>query len=97
MFGMSESEYHFIMNTFVEPLKKEKLEVYFFGSCTRGENKKYSDLDIVLVNVGSRKTFVSELIEQIELSNFPYKIDVVFDEDLAESYRSNVESDMKKV
>ena len=68
MFGMSESEYHFIMNTFVEPLKKEKLEVYFFGSCTRGENKKYSDLDIVLVNVGSRKTFVSELIEQITIN-----------------------------
>ena len=61
-----------------------------------GENKKYSDLDI-LVNVGSQRTLVSELIEQIELSNFPYKIDVVFDEDLAESYRTNVESDMKEV
>ena len=97
MFGMSESEYDFIMHTFVEPLKKKKLDVYFFGSRARGENKKYSDLDILLVNVGSQKTFVSELIEQIELSNFPYKIDVVFDEDLAESYRSNVESDMKKV
>ena len=29
--------------------------------------------------------------------DFKDKIDVVFDEDLAESYRSNVESDMKKV
>ena len=97
MFGMSESEYDFILKSFVLPLKNKNLKVYFFGSRARGENKKYSDLDILLVNVGSQRTLVSELIEQIELSNFPYKIDDVFDEDLAESYRTNVESDMKEV
>ena len=97
MFGMPGSEFNFIKATFIDPCKNLGIRVYIFGSRARGDQQKYSDLDFLLKDALKFKAEVAELLEQVEQSNFPYKVDTVYDEELAKSYRENIERDLKQV
>ncbi|WP_053217387.1 type VII toxin-antitoxin system MntA family adenylyltransferase antitoxin [Virgibacillus senegalensis] len=61
-----------------EQLAKEKVHIYLFGSWARQEEKQSSDIDIAIESDIPLSPFKwIELIEQIEESTIPYKVDVV--------------------
>ena len=61
-----------------EQLVKEKVRVYLFGSWVRQEEKHSSDIDIAIESHSPISPFKwNNLIEQIEESTIPYKVDVV--------------------
>jgi len=61
-----------------EELAKENVRVYLFGSWARQEEKQSSDIDIAIESYSPLSPFTwNQLIEQIEESTIPYKVDVV--------------------
>lgn len=67
-------------------------EFWIFGSRARGDQKPFSDIDI-LVKGKVEGPRLAELREALEQGPLPYKVDIVLDEELAPAYRSSVESD----
>lgn len=100
-FGLTKEEYDFIRTHVVEPLQKQNMTVWCFGSRARGDHNKFSDLDLMLETIDNRKgnTFDQDLgriREFLTQSNFPYKVDIVMLSDFSDSYRSGYERDKKK-
>jgi len=95
-FNLTEAEYNYILNELVFPLRNMGCSVWCFGSRARGDNQKFSDLDL-LVSPKKQEAvyFVSQAKEKLTKSNFPYKVDIVFEEDAAESYLKSIR--MEKV
>ncbi|NUM89379.1 MAG: nucleotidyltransferase domain-containing protein [Bdellovibrionales bacterium] len=83
------------MENLISPLKKRGARVFIFGSRAMGRHKKFSDVDLLY-----RESTViplheiSRLLSGMEDSSFAYKIDLVRDQELAQSYRENVERAM---
>ncbi len=62
--------------------KDTKVEIFLFGSRARGDNSRFSDVDIGFlsdVDISKRLIFLREIIEN---SNLPYKVDII---DLSEN------------
>ncbi len=58
----------------------EHAKVWVFGSRARLDPKKYSDLDLALdIGVGNRISvdIISDLMDEFEESDLPYKVDIV--------------------
>lgn len=61
-----------------EQLTNEKARVFLFGSWARQEEKRSSDIDIAIESYSPiSPSKWNKLIEQIEESTIPYKVDVV--------------------
>ncbi|KIY23061.1 MULTISPECIES: nucleotidyltransferase family protein [Mesobacillus] len=61
-----------------EQLVMENVRVYLFGSWARQEEKHSSDIDIAIESDLPLSPFKwNKIIEQIEESTIPYKVDVV--------------------
>lgn len=90
---LTPQELRVIFDYIVIPLNKLNSEVYLFGSRATNKAKKYSDVDILVKPLSPDKNIqrqVSEIEEKIENSNFPYKVDIVLETNLANSYREEV-------
>lgn len=91
-YGLTETEYQFLVENLVEPLEELGAKVFIFGSRATGKHKKFSDIDILYKESSKiQNSKIYQLISFFEESTFPYKIDLVNDCDLAESYREGVE------
>ena len=74
-----ESKYiEIIQNMFSEQLKTENYDLYVFGSRSKNNNGKYSDIDISFQgqNILSLKEILT-LKHEFEYSEIPYKIDII--------------------
>lgn len=96
-FGLTASEYQWVLREIVLPLERLGAEVWCYGSRARGDHKDFSDLDL-MVELPARpdsgreqeRTIslkIGELQEKLSNSSFPYKADLVVSADFAESYR----------
>jgi predicted nucleotidyltransferase len=94
-FGLSDSEYLFLFENLVAPLKAKEARVFLFGSRATGKFKKFSDIDLLFQESSKpiRNAEIYLLLSSIEESAFPYKIDLVRSTELAQSYRASVERD----
>lgn len=99
-FGISETHYKTIEQLAIQPLKQSGARVFIFGSRARGDHHPFSDLDIlykydsgILPSAG----LISQILESLENSNIPIKIDLVDDTELAEEFRPSVEKDLTEV
>lgn len=93
MYGLTESEFKFLSDTVINPLKSLGARVYLFGSRASGNFKKFSDIDLLYVTSPDRAILpheIYEIVSTVEDSNFAYKIDLVAANELAESYRTNI-------
>lgn len=91
-FGLNDQQYQQLLDIVINPLKKLKITVYIFGSRVTGKHHPFSDIDILYV-IPEGENFNSEIYlikENIEESNFPIKVDLVNDAELAKSYRDSV-------
>jgi predicted nucleotidyltransferase len=93
-FGLTEEEFELLHELLIEPLKNQNCEVWIFGSRSRGDHRKFSDIDL-LYQVPHGKNlpsgFLSSILENAEESRLNYKIDLVSTGDLASSYQANVD------
>lgn len=67
--------------------------VYLFGSRATGKYKKFSDIDLLFEFTPYQKELsfkALQLLEPVESSSFPYKIDLVEAQQLAPSYKEGV-------
>lgn len=98
--GLSDSDFLLLDKLVLQPLKSQNIQVYIFGSRSRGDNHPFSDLDLLLVidpKTSIKSGLLGKVKEDIEESNFPIKVDFVLDNELASSYRSSVEKDKKRI
>lgn len=98
-FGLTETEFLFLNEKLIIPLKQHGGQVFIFGSRATGKFKKFSDIDLLYKESASPipNSLIYKLLSFMEESSFPYKIDLVNDKELAKSYRENVERDKIEV
>jgi predicted nucleotidyltransferase len=97
-YGLKDSQIQFLKDVFFHQLLKPypKTKIWIFGSRARGSHKLISDIDLLIespAKIPPQK--LSLLRAELEESAFPFKIDLVLNEELAESYRDQVEKDKK--
>ena len=99
-FGLSEKHYKTILQLAIQPLKQSGARVFIFGSRARGDYHPFSDLDILYKYEGGNlpsSGFLSQILEGLENSNIPIKIDLVDDAELADEFRPSVEKDLIEI
>lgn len=100
MINLTKDQLTFIKKTVVEPLSELGLSVYIFGSRATGNHKEFSDLDLLIkadfINQKIRNKIAS-IEEKLIDSSFPFKVDLVIDQDLAISYRDNIKDQIIKL
>ncbi len=92
-FGISDSHWHDLEQMLLAKIRSQKLKVYIFGSRAKGKYHPFSDIDLLVddANQVMNLSVINDALEEIENSNFPYKIDLVYSTELASSYREDVE------
>ena len=95
-FGLSEREYEFINDEVALPLRKLGAKVWCYGSRSRGDFKKFSDLDLMVEAPSDLSAKIGEIQEKLSDSHFPYKVDLVQWMDFAESYKPGYLRDRKE-
>ena len=91
-FGLNNQQHLQLLDLVIDPLKMLGITVYVFGSRVSGKHHPFSDIDI-LYSVPDGSYFNSHIHvikESIEESNFPIKVDLVNEAELAASYRDSV-------
>lgn len=98
-FGLKDSDFAFLEQNLIRPLKNQGLKIYIFGSRATGKNHPFSDIDLLLEGATNEEaeSRIAQIKELFEESNFPYKIDLVKAADLAQSYRPSVMRDRIEV
>lgn len=95
-FGMTKAQFEILDTHVIQPLKDQGATVYIFGSRTRDLHHPYSDVDI-LFSVSENKAlptgFIATITENITESKFPFSVDIVNENELAQSYRNSVLSE----
>lgn len=99
-FGLKDSEFKILTNLAILPLKNNGAQtVWIFGSRARGDQKPFSDIDI-LYSLSKDKKLPEGLLfkirDSLEESRLPFKV-IVSDSELAESYREHVNKDKIKL
>jgi predicted nucleotidyltransferase len=95
-FGLEDSQYHLLNEIIIQPLVKKGATIWIFGSRARGDQKPFSDVDLLFEmpdNKSLNTGFLFEIKSQLEDSNFKYKLDLVNITELAESYKPSVFAD----
>jgi predicted nucleotidyltransferase len=95
-YGLTDSEFKFLNETVIQPLKNHQAKVFIFGSRANGKFKKFSDIDLLYIENTTHQVPLSTITKinmTLDESDFPYKVDLVNYAELAASYRSNVDKD----
>lgn len=91
-YGLTEAEYTFLNDNLIALLKTAGARVFIFGSRATGKHQKFSDIDILYSDFENKipPSTIFQIVTTMEESNFPYKVDLVNEKDLAKSYFENV-------
>jgi type I restriction enzyme S subunit len=91
-FGLSPAQWSILQKNLIRPLKDHQCHVWVFGSRATGNHRPFSDIDILYQPSSTLpEHLIGAIEENMELSALPIKVDLVSNEDLAESYRDTVE------
>ena len=99
-FGLTEEEFSFLNQHLIQPLKNQNAKVFIFGSRVTSNHHKFSDIDVLYIENETtliQSSLISNILIFFDESHFPYKIDLVNNKNLAQSYRQNVEAGMVEV
>ncbi len=95
IYGMTDKQYELLKELVINPLKENGAQVFIFGSRVKGAHHPHSDVDLLYKlepHLQLKSGFLSQLKEAIEESRFPFTVDLVDENNLAESYRENVQA-----
>ena len=92
-FGLEKDQWQLLSKIALKPLMNNDAKLWVFGSRAVGKQKKFSDIDIL---IETKRELPPELLPIIratlEESDLTIKVDLVLVEDLADSYRKNVDA-----
>jgi predicted nucleotidyltransferase len=95
-FGLTTEELQLLKTIVLIPLKKRGAKVYIFGSRACGKHHPFSDIDL-LFEQNPNNLFsiseISEIRENLENSELPFKVDLVDSFDLAKSYIAKIDKE----
>ncbi len=93
-FGLSDEQYAWIKK--ILSLYLPGTEVFVFGSRSRGDHKKYSDLDLAVraVKAIQRKTWL-EIQEQFSESTLPFKVDLIEMQKIDPDFQKAIQKDLQ--
>lgn len=81
-----------ILKQYLSPAVK----VYLYGSRARGDNQKFSDVDLALKGeVDSSR--LSEMMLDLEESDLPFQVDVIQLEKISEDFLKLIEADLQEI
>lgn len=97
-FGLSQDQQEYILNVVVKPLCSRGLKVFCYGSRARGDHRPFSDLDLMVEGAPNQeiRSLVADIQEELTEGNFPLKVDLVFLDEFAVSYRAGYERDKRE-
>lgn len=76
--------------------KRQSLKVWIFGSRATHTHKPFSDVDLLLESVPPLTLMqLSQLTEELEESNLPFKVDLVATENLYPPYAAKIDLEKK--
>lgn len=92
-FGLSEKDSHLvtkILRTFLPDAK-----FFVFGSRARGDQKKYSDLDLAIENHESIPLkILMQIQENFDQSSLPFKVDLIELAKISPEFKKNILEDL---
>jgi predicted nucleotidyltransferase len=95
-FGVTEQQAKILDEVLVKPLIASGCSIFAFSSRARGDYHQFSDLD-VLVEGSIEQSVLSQIMEALEESSIPFRVDIVRLGDLTESYQEGVLQNMVKL
>jgi len=99
-YGMTNLQFELLHTHVLQPLKTLGCQVFIFGSRISDSYHSHSDVDLLYRSIGNKPIsghILSDIREAIEESRFPFTVDLVAEEDLAEGYKLNVLNTMQRV
>ena len=96
-FGLSSDQIKLIKNTIQSVFGPvTDLKVYIFGSRATGKNRKFSDIDLAFKSKDKDlNKKISQLKNQFEESNLPYKFDLTNWDEILQAYKPQIEKEKK--
>ena len=88
-FGISDSQWEILVRLLLQPIQKVGGKVWIFGSRARGDYQQFSDLDVLIEGLVPSDQR-SSIAENLEESTLPFRVDLVFEPELADSYRAGI-------
>ncbi len=90
---ISDEERKILNSVFKE--YQDQFEILVFGSRSRGDHKKYSDLDICLKGKDKiNSSVITELKNIFQESNLPYTVDIVDWNNISKEFQVNIKDDL---
>ena len=65
-------------------------EIWAYGSRVRGNNRRYSDLDLVTFLNPDQRALAEDLREAFEESDLPIRVDLFLWDDLPDSFKTQI-------
>jgi len=99
MFGLSAEDWRIVNQLVIEPLSTQHhAQVWVFGSRARGQERPFSDLDLLIdPQEPLEPTLLGEIRAALEESELPIKVDLVELDTLAEAYRNQALAERVRV
>ena len=69
------------------------VEVWAYGSRVRGNNRRYSDLDLVAFTNPGQRPLAENLREAFEESDLPIRVDLFLWDEIPESFRIRIKEE----
>jgi len=91
-FGLSEPHWQTLERIVFDPLRNANCVSWIFGSRARGDHRPFSDLD-VLISGSPPPPLLAQIREDLEESTLPIHVDLVLENELADSYRDSAQRD----
>jgi predicted nucleotidyltransferase len=92
-FGLKSHQLQFLQQAIRDLLLQQfpTTTVSVFGSRARGDHRSASDIDLLIEPTNEIPTLIiSRLRAFFEESPFPFKVDIVLENEIAESYRKQI-------
>lgn len=91
-FGFSPDQATFLRETLKKHLYSlGKCRVWIFGSRVKNQHRPYSDVDLLIESTPPISEIqLTQLKDELEESDFPFKVDLVKFEDLVPGYRDGI-------
>ncbi len=95
---MTDEQFGLLDRIVIQPLKVQGADVFIFGSRVTGKHHSHSDVDLLFrVTKDLPLGFISNIKEAIEESRFPFTVDLVSEQELAQSYHDRVNAEKIRV
>lgn len=94
-FGLTDSQFKFVLESVVLPLESRGGRVWCYGSRARADHQPFSDLDLMVESDSNLSKEIFKIQEDLRNSNFPFKVDLVPYSEFADSYKPGYQNDKK--